>query len=96
MQIKNINLKNRGAFVIKRDNERIAELSYKKVNGTIDLDHTEVDENLRGQGIGKQLVEAAVMFARENKLKITASCPFASKVLSRNPEYSDVFSSSSL
>ena len=91
MEIKIIDLKNRGAFVIKRDRERIAELSYKKEDGKIDLDHTEVDQNLRGQGIGKQLVEAAVKFAREKNLKIKASCPFAWKVLSRNEEYSDVF-----
>ena len=91
MEIKNIDLKNRGAFVIKRDGERVAELSYKKGDGVIDLDHTEVAEHLRGQGIGKRLVDAAVKFAREKKLKMKASCPFALKVLSRSDEISDVF-----
>ena len=91
MEIKNIDLKDRGAFVIKRGNERIAELSYKKDDGIINLDHTEVAEDLRGRGVGKKLIEAAVKFAREKDLKIAAVCPFAANVLSRNVDYSDVF-----
>ena len=91
MEIKNIDLKNRGAFVIKRGHERIAELTYKKEDGKINIDHTEVDKSLRGQGVGEDLVEEAVRFARNNDLKITATCPYASKVLSRNDEYLDVY-----
>lgn len=90
MEIKNINLKDRGAFVIKRGHERIAELTYKKENGKMNINHTEVDKSLRGQGVGEQLVEAAVKFARENNLKIAATCPFASKILGSSDEYLDV------
>ena len=93
MEIKHIELSGRGAFVIKRDNERIAELAYKRIGDTIDIDHTEVDKSLRGQGVGEDLVEEAVKFAREKDLKITATCPYASKVLGRNDEYSDVYAS---
>ena len=92
MDIKHLEMKDRGAFVIKRDHERIAELTYKRNGDTIDIEHTEVDESLRGQHVGQKLVDAAVKFARENSLKITATCPYASKILSRNSEYSDVFS----
>ena len=95
MDIKHIELSGKGAFVIKRDHERIAELTYEREGDTINIDHTEVDQSLRGQGVGEQLVEEAVKFARENDMKITATCPYASKKLSRNSEYSDVFSSSS-
>jgi predicted GNAT family acetyltransferase len=95
MDIKHIELSGRGAFVIKRDHERIAELTYKRDGDTINIDHTEVDESLRGQHVGQKLVDEAVKFARENNLKITATCPYASKVLSRSSEYSDVFSSAS-
>ena len=91
MDIKHIELSGRGAFVIKRDHERVAELTYKRDGDTINIDHTEVDESLRGQHVGQKLVDEAVKFARENNLKITATCPFASKVLRRSEEYSDVF-----
>ena len=95
MDIKHLEMKDRGGFVIKRDHERIAELTYNRDGGTINIDHTEVDESLRGQNVGQKLVEEAVKFARENNLKITATCPYASKILSRSSEYSDLFASGS-
>ena len=75
-----------GAFYIEEDGEWIAELSYiKSPDGkTITIDHTQVDEKLAGQGIGEQLVQAAVQYARENGLKIKPLCPYARKVLERN------------
>jgi predicted GNAT family acetyltransferase len=91
MDIKHIKLSGKGAFVIKRDHDRIAELTYKRDGDTIDIDHTEVDESLRGQHVGQKLVDEAVKFARENDLKITATCPYASKVLTRGEHYSDVY-----
>ncbi len=55
------------------------------------IDHTFVDESLRGQKVGDKLVAAAVEYARENGLKIYATCPFALRVLTNTPEYHDVF-----
>ncbi len=48
-------------------------------------------DELGGQGLGKQLVEAVVNYARENNLKIIASCPFAKDVLEKNDDYQDVY-----
>jgi len=86
-----------GAFYIEEDGEWIAELSYiKSADGkTITIDHTQVDEKLAGQGIGEQLVQAAVQYARENGLKIKPLCPYARKVLERNSEYQDVLAEQS-
>ncbi|MGV3244928.1 GNAT family N-acetyltransferase [Staphylococcus sp. 11261D007BR] len=60
-------------------------------NSIIIIDHTEVGESLRGQGVGKQLVEAAVDYARKEGIKIHATCPFAKGVLEENEAYHDVF-----
>lgn len=54
------------------------------------IDHTEVDESLKGQGIGYKLVEAAVSYARINNLKILPLCPFANSVFNKKAEYNDV------
>ena len=56
----------------------------------ISLDHTDVDEDLEGKGVGSALVERAVEFARENNIKYILYCPFAISVFNRKPEYQDV------
>src|SRR5690606_36383839 len=61
---------NRGAFFIEEDGEWIAEMTYVKAGEkAFIIDHTEIDDKLRGEGIGKDLLAEAVKFARENGLK---------------------------
>jgi len=80
----------KGAFFIEENGEWIAELTYVKNDGTMTIDHTEIDEKLRGEGIGEDMVRAAVEYARANGLKIKAVCPYAKKVIDRTPEFQDV------
>ena len=54
------------------------------------IDHTEIHEKLRGEGIGQDMIKAAVEYARANGLKIKADCPYAKKVIERTPEFQDV------
>lgn len=91
MNIQNQEHGVKGAFFIERDGEWIAEMTYRKSGeDTIIIDHTEVDESLKGKGVGKNLVEKGVNFARENNLKIVAECSFVKKVIDETPEYRDV------
>ncbi len=93
MEIKRIEKGGRGAFIIREDGERLAELTYVNVGETgFIIDHTEVAESLRGQNVGEDLVDAAVNYAREKGLKIFATCPFAIKVLSGRDDVGDVYS----
>ena len=90
MQIQRDEHGQKGAFYIDEDGEWIAELTYIKNNGTMTIDHTEIDEKLRGEGIGQDMVKAAVEYARESGLKIKAVCPYAKKVIEGTPEFQDV------
>ena len=90
MQIQRDEHGRKGAFYIEENGEWIAELTYLKSNDTMTIDHTEVDEKLRGEGVAQDLVKAAVEYARENNLKIRAVCPYAKKVIERTPEFQDV------
>lgn len=93
MNIQRIEHGSKGAFIIKENNERLAEMTYSKAGDSlIIIDHTEVSDALRGKGAGKQLVTAAVDYARANQLKILPLCPFAKAVFDKNPEFSDVLS----
>lgn len=90
MQIQNDEHGAKGAFFIEQDGEWIAEMSYKRAGDRMTIDHTEVDKTLQGKGVGKDLVEAGVEFARKNNLKIVAQCVFAKKVIDETPEFQDV------
>lgn len=94
MEIKHIHLEKRGAFIIKDGTERVAEMTYSRAgDSAIIIDHTEVAESLRGQKVGDKLLASAVEYARENDLKIYATCPFALRKLTGNTDYADVFAS---
>lgn len=67
------------------DNETVAEVTFYEIeNGVYNIDHTFVDDSLRGQGIGSKLVQEAVNAIKEKGAQIQATCPFASKWLEEN------------
>ena len=79
-----------GAFYIEENGESVAELTYTLEKGKMVIQHTEVDESLRGKNVGYDLVERAVEFARESNLKIVPVCRFAKKVLEKHASFQDV------
>ncbi|QOI96143.1 MAG: N-acetyltransferase [Flammeovirgaceae bacterium] len=84
----------KGAFFIEEDGKRLAEMTFSLAgNRVLIIDHTEVSDALRGKGTGKQLVEAAVQYAREKKIKILPLCPFAKAVFEKSKSYHDVLDS---
>ena len=80
----------KGAFVWIENGERLAVMSYSIAGSRVIIDHTDVDDRLRGQGAGKQLVKAAVEWARAEQRKLMPLCPFAKSVFDKTAEYSDV------
>ena len=80
-----------GAFYI-REEKILAELVYSiQPENVMLIEHTEVDETLKGLHIGKQLVDRAIEFARSNKYTINPRCAFARAVMEkRKGELADV------
>ncbi len=95
MKIQRMEIDDKGKFFIEENGGQIALMTYKKSSdGIITIDHTEVDPNFRGEGFGKDLVAEAVKFARENDLKIVATCPYAKKIIDKTPEFQDILAES--
>lgn len=91
MQILNKEINNHGIFYIEVDGEKLAEMDYTLSPERMTINHTEVDEKLKGQNIGNQLVHHAAEYARTNNLKIIPLCPFANAVFrKKKEEYADV------
>ena len=81
-----------GVFFIADAGEVVAELVYSLQYPQMIAEHTEVDEELRGQNIGYELVTALVNHARSHHLKIVPVCPFVKSVMDKKPDFSDVLS----
>jgi hypothetical protein len=80
-----------GMFYMEKDGEIMAELLYHMASPKkMVIEHTDVEDELRGQNIGFELVRTAVEYAREHNIKITVWCPFAKKVFEKNPDWADV------
>lgn len=80
-----------GVFYIEQNGSILAEMTYVWAGkDRIIIDHTEVDNVLKGKGAGKQMVSKAVDFAREKGINILPLCPFAKSVFDKVPEFRDV------
>ena len=68
-----------------------AEMTYSRAGKSrIIIDHTGVPDSIRGMGVGKKLVAAAVADARTEGFKIIPLCPFAKATLEKHAEWHDV------
>ena len=80
-----------GSLTARSEGQLVGHIDFVPVSpGVIDLNHTKVFPEFEGRGFGRELVRAAVDFARTEGLKLRASCPYARKVLDHNPDYRDV------
>ena len=91
MQIEHQEQGVKGEWYVAQKDQRLAEMTYSRAgDDKFIIDHTWVDDSLRGQRVGQQLVEAAVGFARTHALKIIPLCPFAKSVFDKNESIRDV------
>lgn len=91
MEVKNSNDGKKGMFYIEDLGKKIATMTYTFAGDTkFIIDHTEVNPEYGGKGLGKQLVQAGVDFAREKGYKILPLCTYAKSVFDRTEGYKDV------
>jgi predicted GNAT family acetyltransferase len=91
MLIQNKQVGNKGLFYVGQDGAILAELVYNVPSPEkMVIEHTEVDESLKGKNVGYELVETAVNYARTHHMKIVPLCPFARALINRTKEWHDV------
>lgn len=67
----------------------IAEVTFPNIDaGTVNLNHTFVDDSLRGQGIASKLIEAAAIKLQSENKKIIPTCSYAVHWFEKNKDYS--------
>ena len=91
MLVQNKKVGTKGMFYIEQDGKIVAEMVYTMPSpDKMIVEHTEVDDALRGKNIGMQLFLAMIEYVRANNIKVVPLCPFTNSVFKRKPEYSDV------
>lgn len=82
----------RGAFMVEREGIRLAEMTYSRVDAQqVIIDHTFVDERLRGLGVARLLLDRAVAWARSSGTKLAATCPYAKAQFEKDASIRDVY-----
>ena len=72
---------------------QVGEMTYQRpTSQRMIIDHTRVFEGFEGRGIARQMVLAAVDFARAHNRRIIPVCSYAQAFLTRTDEYKDILS----
>lgn len=81
----------RGVFTLLENGSPAGELSYVWAgDNKFIIDHTETFDGFSGKGYGKELVMKAIAYAREKQVKILPLCPYAKKVMEKDPTFHEI------
>lgn len=78
-------------FALDQNGALLAEVTFPdREDGVAEIDHTFVDDSLRGQGIAGKLLEAAVQVLREEGKRARPTCSYAVSWFEKHPEQADL------
>lgn len=93
MEIQLKESQTKGAAIALINDQEAGKMTYSIASeNKIIIDHTEVEDEFNGQGVGKSLLIKIVEMAREKQIKILPLCPFAKAMFEKNEELRDVLS----
>lgn len=91
IEVKHTNDGKRGSFEAFVDGTHAGLMTYTWAGeDRFIIDHTEVEEEYNGKGVGKEMLYSAVDFAREQGKTIIPLCPFAKATFQKHEEIQDV------
>ncbi|UXX77939.1 N-acetyltransferase [Reichenbachiella carrageenanivorans] len=91
MKISQFDRDQKGYFKASDGEQRGGLMTYTWAgDDRVIIDHTEVNSAFKGRGVGKQMVLAAVEFARAKGISIVPLCPFAKAIFDKNEDIRDV------
>ena len=91
IEIRHTKKEQQGIFEAWMDETLVGEMTYQhSTPEQMIIDHTRVYEGFEGRGIARQMVLAAVDFARLNSRFIIPVCSYARALLTRTDEYKDI------
>lgn len=81
----------KGLAIALENQKHIGTITYSIAGpALIIIDHTEVNPEYNGKGIGKKILFKIVEMAREKNIKIIPLCPFAASMFRKVEDIKDV------
>lgn len=80
----------RSRYELLLDGRAVGVADYREQDGVRVFHHTEITPRLRGQGLGEQLVQAALDDTRVAGRTVVARCWFVAEFIETHPEYADL------
>lgn len=78
-------------YLANEEGNSIAEVTFPTVQEqVVNVNHTYVDDSLRGQGIAGQLMEELVQQLKAENKKAVLSCSYAVSWFDKNKQYEDL------
>ena len=74
-------------FEFELENGKMGIVKYIPLGRKMQLIHTEVPEELRGQGYGTEMIEQTLASIDEMRFKVIPECPFVSAYMDSHPEW---------
>lgn len=79
-------------FLKNEQGDMIAEVTFPNISDDIvNVNHTYVDDSLRGQGVASMLLKSLADKLRAENKKAYPTCSYAVKWFEKNTDYSDVY-----
>ncbi|MDQ7092955.1 GNAT family N-acetyltransferase [Desulfosporosinus sp. PR] len=90
----NWNYENRRIYCADENGELLCETTFvRKEDGELNIDHTYVNPNMRGQGLAGKMMAVVAEYLKKNGLKASATCSYANTWLKRHEElYPEILS----
>lgn len=77
--------------LLDENNHILAEVTFPNLDtDTVEINHTFVDDSLRGQGIAGQLMERAALQIRQQGKKAVPTCSYAVAWFEKHREFCDI------
>jgi len=98
MEILKEETDSKGRLVAKDGDQEMGEMTYSLANDgqLLIVDHTGVNEDYKGTGVGKDLFMKLVEMVRAEERKVMPLCPFTRSMFEKNTDMWDVLRHGSL
>ena len=91
MKVEHTENEGAGSFTAMLEGREAGKMTYTEAGeNRISIDHTEVVAAYKGKGVGKELLETAAEYARNNNYKIIPLCSYAKTLMERSSSCDDV------